>query len=413
VESLRGSGKRTSRGAERGTLSGALVVVEVALSLVLLAGAGLLMRSFVKLQTVDLGFNPENVLVARLPLPHGQYQSAGAKEAVFRQILRRVQALPGVASVSATSSLPPYGGIPSEIEIAGKTHSEKWEATFQLASEGYFRTLGLRLLRGRLLTEPEVHDARKVAVVNHALVEKYFGQEDALGHQLTLKMLATLPGGRVEDPVFEIVGVIADAKNQGLQGPIMPEAFIPFSVTGAFERGILVRTASAPLQLLNAARHEIWAVDRNIALTQVGSLTDFLKQNSYAEPRFSLVVLGVFAGVGLVLVALGVYSVIAYRVSRQTHDIGIRMALGATRTDVLRMVLGSGLRLIGAGIAVGVLASLAVTRVLSRQRFGVAPYDALTLLSVVAVVVVAGLAACYFPARRAMCVDPLVALRSE
>jgi predicted permease len=353
------------------------------------------------------------VLAARLPLPRGQYQSAAAKEAVFRQMLDRVQALPGVVSVSTTSSLPPYGGIRSEVEIAGKTHSEKWEAIFQLASEGYFQTLGLRLLRGRLLTEAEVHDARKVAVVNEALVEKYFGHEDALGRQLTLKMLGTIPEGKVEDPVFEIVGVVADAKNQGLQGPIMPEAFIPFSVTGSFERGILVRTASAPLQLLNAVRREIWAVDRNIALTQIGSLTDLLKQYSYAEPRFSVVVLGVFAGVGLVLVALGVYSVIAYRVSRQTRDIGIRMALGATRSDVLRMVLRAGLRLIGAGIAVGVLACLAVTRVLSHQLFGVAPHDAPTLLSVVAVVVVAGLAACYFPARRAMSVDPIVALRSE
>jgi putative ABC transport system permease protein len=413
VGPLRGSGKGTSSGAERGKLSGALVVAEVALSLVLLAGAGLLMRSFVKLQTVDLGLNPENVLAARLPLPRGQYQSAAAKQAVFRQMLDRVQALPGVVSVSTTSSLPPYGGIRSEVEIAGKTHSEKWEAIFQLASEGYFQTLGLRLLRGRLLTEAEVHDARKVAVVNEALVEKYFGHEDALGRQLTLKMLGTIPEGRVEDPVFEIVGVVADAKNQGLQAPIIPEAFIAFSVTGAFERGILVRTASAPLQLLNAVRREIWAVDRNIALTQIGSLTDLLKQYSYAEPRFSVVVLGVFAGVGLVLVALGVYSVIAYRVSRQTRDIGIRMALGATRSDVLRMVLRAGLRLIGAGIAVGVLACLAVTRVLSHQLFGVEPHDAPTLLSVVAVVVVAGLAACYFPARRAMSVDPIVALRSE
>lgn len=193
----------------------------------------------------------------------------------------------------------------------------------------------------------------------------------------------------------------------------MPEAFIPYSVTGAFERGVLVRTAGAPMPLLNSVRREIWAVDRNIALTLIGSLTDSLKQYSYAEPRFSLVVLGVFAGVGLVLVALGVYSVIAYTVSRQTHDIGIRMALGATRSDVLHLVLRSGLRLVGAGIALGVLASLGVTRVLSHQLFGVAPHDAPTLVSVVAVVIVAGLAACYFPARRAMRVDPMVALRYE
>lgn len=413
VEPLRDSGKGTGGGGRRGRLSGALVVAEVALSLVLLAGAGLLMRSFIKLQTVDLGLNPENVLHARLPLPRGQYQTAGAKQALFRQMLSRVQALPGIVVASTTSSLPPYGGIRSEIDISGKTHSEKWEAIFQLASEGYFPTLGLRLLRGRLLSEAEVNDARKVAVVNRALVEKYFGQEDPLGRQLTLKMLATLPQGKVEDPVFEIVGVVADAKNQGLQDPIMPEAFIPYSITGAFERGILVRTANAPLPMLNSVRREIWAVDRNIALTLIGSLTDSLKQYSYAEPRFGLVVLGVFAGVGLVLVALGVYSVIAYSVSRQTHEIGIRVALGATRADVLRMVLRMGGRLIGLGAVIGVLASLGVTRVLSHQLFGVAPHDPGTLTAVVAVVLVAGFSACYFPARRAMRVDPMVALRYE
>ncbi len=413
VEPLRDSGKGTGGGARRGRLSGALVVAEVALSLVLLAGAGLLMRSFVKLQTVDLGLNPENVLHARLPLPRGQYQSAAAKQALFREMLRRVQALPGVVVASTTSSLPPYGGIRSEIEIAGKTHTEKWEAIFQLASEGYFQTLGLRLLSGRLLSEAEVNDGRKVAVVNRALAVKYFGQEDPLGRPLTLKMLATLPQGKVEDPVFEIVGVVADAKNQGLQDPIMPEAFIPYSITGAFERGILVRTANAPLQMLNGVRREIWAVDRNIALTLIGSLTDSLKQYSYAEPRFSLVVLGVFASVGLALVALGVYSVIAYTVSRQTHEIGIRMALGATRGDVLGMVLRLGLRLLAGGIGLGVLASLGVTRVLSHQLFGVAPHDVPTLAAVVAVVVAAGLAACYFPARRATRVDPMLALRTE
>jgi putative ABC transport system permease protein len=413
VEPLRDSGKGTTGGARRGRLTSALVVAEVALSLVLLAGAGLLMRSFVKLQTVELGLNPENVLHARLPLPRGQYKDPGAKQVLFRQLLDRIQALPGVVAASPTISLPPYGGIRSEIEIAGKTHEEKWEAIYQLASECYFQTLGRRLLRGRLLSEAEIVGARKVAVVNALLVEKYFGQEDPLGQRLTLKMLATLPQDSVEDPTFEIIGVVADAKNQGPQDPIQPEAIIPYGVTGAFDRGILVRTAGPPLAMLNAVRREIWTVDRNIALTFIGSLTDSLRQFSYAEPRFSLVVLGVFAGVGLALVALGIYSVIAYTVSRQTHDIGIRLALGATRGDVLQMVLRSGLRLVGIGIGVGVLASLAVTRVLSSQLFGVAPHDVLTLAAVVAVVIAAGLAACWFPARRATRVDPMLALRYE
>ena len=193
----------------------------------------------------------------------------------------------------------------------------------------------------------------------------------------------------------------------------MPEMFVPYTITGAFERGIMVRTSAPPLSLLNNVRREIWAVDPNIALTLTGSLEDFLKQFSYAEPRFSLVLMGVFASVGLALVALGVFSVIAYTVARQTHEIGIRMALGAGSADVVRMVLRMGLQLVGLGVGVGLLASFAVTRVIANQLWGVSPRDPLTLGAVVAVVALAGLAACYFPARRATRVDPLIALRYE
>jgi putative ABC transport system permease protein len=188
---------------------------------------------------------------------------------------------------------------------------------------------------------------------------------------------------------------------------------VPYTVTGAFERGILVRTSVPPLSLLSNVRREIWAVDPNMALTFTGSLEDFLKQFSYAEPRFSLVLLSVFASVGLMLVALGVFSVIAYTVARQTHEIGIRMALGAGHADVVWMVLRRGLQLVGLGVGVGLLASFAVTRVIANQLWGVSPRDPLTLGAVVVVVALAGLAACYFPARRATKVDPLVALRYE
>ena len=193
----------------------------------------------------------------------------------------------------------------------------------------------------------------------------------------------------------------------------MPEMFVPYTITGAFERGILVRTSVPPLTLLNNVRREIWAVDRNVALTLVGSLQDFLKQFTYAEPRFSVILLGVFAAVGLVLVAVGVFSVIAYTVSRQTHEIGIRMALGAGRTHVISMVLRMGLQLLGLGVVLGLLASFAVTRVIANQLWGVSPRDPATLASVVAVVAIAGFAACYFPALRATRVDPMIALRYE
>jgi putative ABC transport system permease protein len=413
VEPLKDAGKGVSGGFRRGKLRNALVVLEVALSLVLLAGAGLLMRTFVALQQVDLGLNPDSILVARLPLPRGQYKTAAEKQRFFRQLLPRLYALPGIVAATETSTLPPYGGIPSEIEIGGKTHSEKWEAIFQLCSEGYFPTLGLRLLHGRVLSEAEVNDARKVAVVNQTLITKYFGKEDPIGRQIKINMLETLPDQQVKDPVFEVVGVIADAKNQGIQEPARPEMFIPYTVTGAFERGILVRTSKEPLSMLNAVRREIWAVDRNVALTLTGSLKDYLKSFSYAEPRFTLILLGVFAGVGLVLVAIGVYSVIAYTVSRQTHEIGIRMALGAGRGDVFGMVLRMGVRLIALGVAAGLLASFGVTRLIASQLWGVSAYDPVTFVGVVLVVALAGLAACYLPARRATRVDPMVALRYE
>jgi ABC-type antimicrobial peptide transport system permease subunit len=261
VEPLKDSGKGVSGGFRHGKLRNALVVVEVGLSLVLMVGAGLLMRSFVRLQQVDLGFNPDNILVARLPLPKEQYKTAAAKQHFFRQLLPRLYALPGV--VAAT------------------------------------------------------------------------------------------------------------------------------------------------------VRREIWAVDRSVAVTLTGSLQDYLKLWSYSEPRFSLILLSVFAGVGLALVAIGIYSLIAYTVSRQTHEIGIRMVLGAGRADVLRMVLSMGARLIGLGVIAGLVASFGVARLIASQLWSVSPYDPITLCGVVAMVAMVGLAACYFPARRATHVDPMVALRYE
>src|SRR6266404_3555974 len=191
-------------------------------------------------------------------------------------------------------------------------------------------------------------------------------------------MLESFPDSPVANPVFEVVGVAADSKNQGIQEPSEPEMFLPYTVTGAFERGILVRTAGEPLPMLNTVRREIWAVDRNVALTLTGSLEDYLMQFTYSQPRFTLILLAVFAGVGLVLVAIGVYSVISYTVSRQTHEIGIRMALGAGRGDVLRMVMGLGLRLVTAGAVVGLLASIGLTRLIASQLWGVSPNDPLT-----------------------------------
>ncbi|HTM25028.1 MAG TPA: ABC transporter permease [Vicinamibacterales bacterium] len=413
VEPLKDSGKGVGSGFRGGRLRSALIVAEIALSLMLLVGAGLLMRSFVALQRVDLGLNPDNILVARLPFPRGTYKTAAEKQRFFQQVLQRIHALPGVVAATETTSLPPYGGIGTDLEIPGKTHTERWNGVFQLVSEGYARTLGLRVIRGRMLSADEVGAARKTAVVNETLVKRYFGPEDPLGRHVKLSMLEKFPDGPVPNPLFEIVGVIADAKNDGVQDPPRPEVLIPYTVTGGFERGVLVRTAGDPAPLLNSVRREIWAVDRGVALSDIGTLNEYLKRFSYAEPRFSLVLLSVFAGVGLALVGIGVYSVIAYTVSRQIHEIGIRIALGAQRADVLRLVLGMTVRLLLFGMVLGALGSYGVMRVLASQVWGVSAHDPVTVAAVVCTMTLVALAAAFFPARRAMRVDPLAALRVE
>jgi putative ABC transport system permease protein len=264
-----------------------------------------------------------------------------------------------------------------------------------------------------MLEAGDVAGARRVAVVNQTLVAKWFGKEDPLGRQIVPKNLGGGPGVSPNTAGFEIIGVVSDMKNRGLQEEIQPEMLLPYTVTANFERGILVRTAGNPLGLLNAVRSQIWAVDRNVSLTLTRTLEDFLSDFSYAQPRFTLLVLGVFAGIGLLLVAVGVYSVIAYTVSRQTHEIGIRMALGASRPDVILMVMRMGLWMIAGGLAAGLAASLMVSKVLSSELFGVSARDPLTFAAVSVVVVAAGLAACWFPAMRATRIDPTIALRFE
>ena len=412
TEPLRDSGKGTSGGVQRGRLRDAIVVLEVALSLALLVGAGLLMRSFVALREVELGFEPDHVLGARLPLPPERYKTAQDLAGFYRPLLQRLKALPGVVAATETSTLPPYGGIGSEVEVPGKTHDEKWRVIFQLCSEEYFDVLRIRFLQGRPFTEAEVEGARKLAVVNQTFVEKYLKGDEPLGRSFRLAELTTFPD-KVEDPSFEIIGVVADVKNQGLQEPIQPEAWIPYTMTGAGDRGILVRTTQEPLALLDSVRREIWATDRNVALTFTGTVEGFISEFSYAGPRFGFLLMSLFAGIGLVLVTIGVYSVLSYATARQTHEIGIRMAIGAQREHVLKMVLASGVRLVGLGVLLGLAASLGLSRLIASQLWGVSASDPVTLVTVVVLILATGLVACWVPARRATRIEPVVALRYE
>src|SRR5437667_2143131 len=411
-EPLRDSGKGISGGFRHGRLRDAVVVLEVGLSLTLLVAAGLLMRSFVALRDVKLGLQPDHVVAARLPLPTDRYKTARQVTGFYRPLLQRLKALPGVVEATETSTLPPYGGIPSDIEISGKTHAEKWNAMFELCSEGYFGVLKIQFLDGRAFTEAEVNGARKLAVVNQTFVLKYLGAENPIGKQVRIAQLSEFDDP-VKEPMFEIIGLVADAKNRGLQDPPEPEIWVPLTVTGSAFRGILVRTAKEPLTMMNAVQHEIWATDANVALTLTGTLEGYISQFSYAGPRFGFLMMTIFGTIGLVLVTIGVYSVLAYTTARRTHEIGIRMALGAERGHVLKLIIRMGVGLVAIGTVIGLIVSLSIARVIATQLWGVSAYDPATLVSVVALLLVTGAVACWIPAHRATKVDPLVALRYE
>jgi predicted permease len=411
-EPLRDSGKGQSGGFRHGRFRNAVVVLEVGLSLTLLVGAGLLMRSFVALREVHLGLQPDHVLVARLPLPVQRYKTADQIAGFYRPLLERLRALPGVVEATETSTLPPYGGIGSEIEIPGKTHQEKWNAMFQLCSEGYFPVLKIQFLDGRSFNEAEVNGKRKLAVVNQTFVRKYLPAENPIGRQVRIARLGEFED-KVADPTFEIIGIVADAKNRGLQDPPEPEIWVPYTVTGSAFRGVLVRTAQEPLSLLEPLRHEVWVTDSNVALTFTGTLEGYISQFSYAGPRFGFLLMTIFGSIGLILVTIGVYSVLAYTTARRTQEIGIRMALGAQGSDVLGLVIRVGLQLVGIGVVLGMLVSVALGRIISTQLWGVSAYDPWTLTCVPILLLITGLLACWLPARRAARVDPLVALRYQ
>lgn len=411
-DTVRESGKGMSGGFRGKWMRDAVVVMEVALSLTLLIGAGLLMRSFVTLREVRLGLRTDHVFQTVLLLPEDRYKTAEQVTEFLRPLFARLKALPGVVDAAASSALPPSGGAESRVEVAGKTHDQEWQTLFQYVSEGYFRVLRVELKAGRVFTEAEVNDARKVAVVNETFARKYLPNESPIGRRVRLARLET-SAEPVRDAWFEITGVLADVTNRGLQTPIEPEAWIPYTIAGSEAEVLLVRTSQDPGTMINAVRQAVWGTDSGVPLGYSGTLEDRIREGLYAGPRFGLLLMLIFACTGLVLVTVGVYSVLAYSTAQRTHEIGIRIALGAAGDDVLRMVVKTGVRLVVAGMAIGIGVSLVLGRLMGTQLVGVTAYDPATLATTTFLLMMTAAVACWIPARRASRVDPMVALRYE
>ncbi|HJZ70711.1 MAG TPA: ABC transporter permease [Vicinamibacterales bacterium] len=402
-------GGRTTAGRRQARLRGGLVIAQVALSIVLLLGAGVLMRTFVKLVNADLGFNPANLLVIGVAFPPRQNASPADQLRFYRQALERVGSIPDVRSVAVGY---PFGGMGSVLQVPGLTIPQDASAALTFCSERLLDTLDIPLLRGRQFAALEVEQAHHVAIVNETLAKRYFGDVDPIGRTVRLPRLAALPLP-VADPTLEIVGVVRDISNNGPREPPMPQVFLPFTLRGPAGLGFVARTSGDPLRVLDAARREIQAIDPQVALVSPEPLDSQMQRVFYARPRFSLLVLGIFACTGIVLVGFGVYGVLAYTVSQQSREIAIRVALGGARGDVIRMVLRTGLTLIGVGLAAGLGIGAATNRLLASQLWNTSAHDPLTLAVTVAVVCGIGLLACWIPARRAVSIQPIAALRQE
>jgi putative ABC transport system permease protein len=407
---LSGSGTASKAGTAHGKLRSALVIAEVALSVILLVNAGVMLRTFLRLENTELGINPNNVLFAGLSFPHS-IQKPEDKQHAFELFIEKLKHLPGITATSSTLARPPFGGPISDVIIPGKVHSDAWRALVDLCSEDYLAVMQMRLQQGRFLSEADVRGARHVAVINETFARQYFPDQSPNGQIVKFTAFDRVPS--LKDASFEIVGVVADAKNQGFAEPATPQVFLPDTLIPTLYGPFVVRTAVKPESLIPQIQQLAWSIDPNIAMVDASSLESFLQKFFYANSEFEFITLSSFAMLGLLLVMIGIFSVMGYTVALQTHEIGVRMALGATRGRIIRTVLGKGTILVTMGLAIGVAGSLWSARFLAHQFRGVSPIDAATYASVLVLMAAAGLSACFVPARRAARVDPLEAIRCE
>ncbi|MGD2155213.1 MAG: ABC transporter permease [Gemmatimonadales bacterium] len=403
-ETLKEGGRAASQGRRRRRLSELLVVGEVALAVLLLCGTGLLLKSLARLQDVDPGFRPQNLLVMRLSLPDTRYPEEAQQAAFVRDVIERVDRLPGVSSAAAVLALPFTGmaaTLSYEVEGQAADPTEDLDTEYQVATSGYFRTMGIPLLRGRAFTERDDAESPGVVLINETLARRHWPGEDPIGRRI-------LFGGTAA----EIIGVVGDVRHFTYDRPPRPEVYAPFAWDPWPFMALVVRADVGPAGLSEAVRAEVLAVDPDLPVYAVSTMERVLS-DSVRQRRFTVQLLGLFAAVAITLALVGIYGVMSHTLKRRVHEMGIRMALGAERVDVFRLSMEWGLRLVALGLVVGLVGSLALTRLIVGLLYGTSTADPAVYLGVTLVVAAAAALAAYFPAYRASRLEPLSALRYE
>jgi predicted permease len=409
-ESLKEGGRAATSGRRQRRTRGALVVAEVALALALLLGAGLLMRSFLKLQQTDPGFNPSGVLTMSVVLPGARYVGVEPQISFLQRLVERVSALPGVRSAGVTSDLP-WTGYQNEagLRVEGKTFPTDQEphAQYHFISADYMRTIGAPLLSGRWFDARDRRGAQPVILINQAMARKNWPGEDAVG-----KRIAFGDSTRKDEDWMQVVGVIGDVKDYPNSANSQPAFYLPVTQEPYPEMSLAIRADKDTLSLVEAVRREVRALDREMPISEVRTL-ETVAAAAVASRRFAMLLVGVFALTALALAGIGIYGVTSYLVAHRTHEIGIRIALGANSFDVLKLALRHGMTLALAGVGAGLALAIAATRLMANLLYGVGATDPATFVAVPLFLIGVSFVACYLPARRATKVDPMTALRRE
>ena len=403
-------GSHGSSGGQRSNhVRGMLVIAEVALSLVLLIGAGLMIKSLAGLLSVDPGFEPHNALTMQIALLGSKYPIANQQNAFFQEVTHRVETLPGVESVGLISSAPLSGGVyAGGFSIQGKVSPESDDlvADRRMISQQYFNALGIPIINGRGFSERDDQSSQGVAIVSETWARRYLPGEDPIDKRIKL-------GGRDSTrPWLSIVGIAGDVRDTSLESDARPCVYLPYPQFPSSGMTLVVRAAFDPKVLISAIRDQVWAVDKDQPVTDVKTMDQYVS-DSVSRRRFNALLLTTFASLALILASVGIYGVMAYSVSQRVHEIGIRVALGAQSSDVIKLVIGRGIMLVLAGVAIGLGGALALTRVMTSLLYGVSAADPMTFAVVSVLLVAVALLASYIPARRATKVDPMIALRCE